>query len=196
MLGRRKFLFQLGSCTAVASSGCGTLLQSERIGRPHSNEIDWKIAALDGLGLMLFFVPGAVAFAVDFYNGSIYLPLQSSPTTAQHKSDGEPLQTAKNATTGLAGNVDGAHPDDPAPQLQRVTFPSKRLTPEQLEAVVSEQMGQPIPLLPDHTRVSKLASLDHFSQQCQTHRRDSRFGMSLKTFFAGKNRRRHSPHLS
>src|SRR6478735_8544569 len=64
--------FQSGiTCCAV---GCGTLLHSERCGRSHGGRIDWKIAALDGLGLILFFVPGVIAFVVDFSTGAIYLP--------------------------------------------------------------------------------------------------------------------------
>src|SRR5437667_2195812 len=61
--------------TACSAAGCGTFIHPERNGQPHSNEIDWKIAALDALGLLLFFVPGIVAFIVDFYTGAIYLPV-------------------------------------------------------------------------------------------------------------------------
>src|SRR5262245_26958554 len=63
-----------GTATCTAS-GCGTFIYSERCGQPHSNQIDWKVVALDSLGLILFFVPGLVAFIVDFYTGAIYLPV-------------------------------------------------------------------------------------------------------------------------
>ena len=53
-------------------------MHPERRGQPHSNQIDWRVAALGGFGLILFFVPGIVAFAVDFYTGAIYLPLAHS----------------------------------------------------------------------------------------------------------------------
>jgi hypothetical protein len=69
---RREFLV-VALCSS-GSGGCGWLLHPERCGQPHSRDIDWKIAALDGLGLLLFFVPGVVAFVVDFYTGAIYLP--------------------------------------------------------------------------------------------------------------------------
>jgi hypothetical protein len=58
----------------VQSLGCGTLLHPERQGRPHSGRIDPAIVLLDGLGLLLFLVPGVIAFAVDFATGAIYLP--------------------------------------------------------------------------------------------------------------------------
>ena len=36
--------------------------------------MDWGIFALDAVGLLLFFLPGVIAFAVDFSTGAIYLP--------------------------------------------------------------------------------------------------------------------------
>lgn len=33
-----------------------------------------SVILLDGLGLLVFFLPGVVAFAVDFATGAIYLP--------------------------------------------------------------------------------------------------------------------------
>jgi len=55
------------------STGCGTILYPERKGQL-SGRIDPSIAVLDGLGLLLFLIPGVIAFAVDFNNGTIYLP--------------------------------------------------------------------------------------------------------------------------
>ena len=36
--------------------------------------IDAGVAILDGIGLLFFIIPGVIAFAVDFSNGTIYLP--------------------------------------------------------------------------------------------------------------------------
>jgi len=70
----RKILSSFAAPVLLATtSGCGTILHPERKGQP-AGRIDWKIAALDGLGLILFFIPGVIAFAVDFNNGTIYLP--------------------------------------------------------------------------------------------------------------------------
>ncbi|MBD3652896.1 hypothetical protein [Kangiella sp.] len=55
------------------ASGCGTILHPERKGQV-DGRIDPSIAVLDGLGLLLFLIPGIIAFAVDFNNGTIYLP--------------------------------------------------------------------------------------------------------------------------
>jgi hypothetical protein len=54
--------------------GCGTILHPERRHQPPGGGLDWGIVALDTLGLLLFFIPGVIAFAVDFTTGAIYLP--------------------------------------------------------------------------------------------------------------------------
>jgi len=54
-------------------SACGTLLYPERKGQT-DGRIDPGVAAMNGVGLLLFVIPGLVAFAVDFHNGTIYLP--------------------------------------------------------------------------------------------------------------------------
>jgi hypothetical protein len=54
-------------------SGCGTLLHPERKGQT-GGRIDPGVVILDGIGLLFFFIPGAIAFAVDFTYGTIYLP--------------------------------------------------------------------------------------------------------------------------
>jgi hypothetical protein len=66
-------------CTAlivvVLSSiiGCGTIIYPERRGQA-AGPLDAGIVVLDAVGLLFFFVPGVVAFAVDFATGAIYLP--------------------------------------------------------------------------------------------------------------------------
>lgn len=54
-------------------TGCGTIMYPERKGQK-SGRIDSGVAFLDGLGLLFFLVPGVIAFAIDFNNGTIYLP--------------------------------------------------------------------------------------------------------------------------
>lgn len=59
------------SITALV--GCGTLFHPERKGQM-SGRIDPTVAIANGVGLLFFIVPGVVAYAVDFSNGTIYLP--------------------------------------------------------------------------------------------------------------------------
>ena len=59
------FLFQI--------TACGTIMYPERKGQV-GGKIDAEVAILDGIGLLFFLIPGVIAFAVDFSNGTIYLP--------------------------------------------------------------------------------------------------------------------------
>ena len=53
--------------------GCGTIFYPERRGQ-RAGHLDIGVVALDAIGLLFFLVPGIIAFAVDFSNGTIYLP--------------------------------------------------------------------------------------------------------------------------
>ncbi|WP_075881318.1 hypothetical protein [Vreelandella massiliensis] len=61
----------------VTLSGCGTLLYPERKGQIGGN-VDPVVAIANGVGLLFFIVPGVIAYAVDFSNGTIYLPSRDS----------------------------------------------------------------------------------------------------------------------
>ena len=52
-------------------TACGTIFYPERKGTK-SGSIDPVVAVADAIGLLFFFIPGVVAFAVDFSNGTIY----------------------------------------------------------------------------------------------------------------------------
>jgi hypothetical protein len=74
--------------------GCGTILYPERRGQP-AGRLDWGIVALDAVGLLLFFVPGVIAFAVDFSNGTIYLPHESFGSLEDEMSVGTTLRACR-----------------------------------------------------------------------------------------------------
>lgn len=63
----------LATTLLMQLTACGTILHPERKGQK-SGQIDPAIAIFDGIGLLFFFLPGVIAFAVDFSNGTIYLP--------------------------------------------------------------------------------------------------------------------------
>ena len=77
-MGLRKLFISL-ICVLVSVTlitqmiGCGTILYPERRGQ-RTGQVDIGIAFLDALWLLVFIVPGLVAFAVDFGTGAIYLP--------------------------------------------------------------------------------------------------------------------------
>ncbi|TNE94941.1 hypothetical protein [Porticoccus sp.] len=54
-------------------TACGTILYPERKGQS-AGRLDSGVVVLDAIGLLFFIIPGVIAFAVDFNNGSIYLP--------------------------------------------------------------------------------------------------------------------------
>ncbi|MBT5018992.1 MAG: hypothetical protein HON04_09610 [Planctomicrobium sp.] len=59
-----------------SATGCGTMLYDERIGQPRGgmSDVDWTVAGMDAVGLVFFFVPGVIAFAIDYYNGALFYP--------------------------------------------------------------------------------------------------------------------------
>lgn len=73
---------------ALQTASCGLLIYPERKGQKSGN-IDPGIAILDAAGLLVFIVPGLVAFGVDFVTGCIYLP-----GGRRAANDPQPLQTA------------------------------------------------------------------------------------------------------
>jgi hypothetical protein len=78
----RKLAIIILVCVLLTIWGCGTLLYPERRGQA-KGRIDPAVAIFDGLGCLLFLVPGLIAFAIDFGTGAIYLP----PGKADLESD-------------------------------------------------------------------------------------------------------------
>jgi hypothetical protein len=124
----------LAAFLALQSLSCGTLLYPERRGQP-PGPLDVGVVALDAVGLLLFFVPGIVAFAVDFATGTIYLP------------PGQPYCSA-----AAAGRPWQTFQVDPS-----------ELTPRRLEVIVGDQTGQPIRLEPGTYQAAKLPSIQGFT---------------------------------
>jgi len=125
----------LAASLALSLTSCGTLLYPERRGQP-IGRLDLGVVALDGVGLLLFFVPGVVAFAVDFATGAIFLPSGS-------------------ALADPPGGTD----------LCQVRVDPAELTPRRLEAVVSERTGQAVSLRPGEYRAIRLQHLDEFTPE-------------------------------
>ncbi|HUQ67998.1 MAG TPA: hypothetical protein VM165_00655 [Planctomycetaceae bacterium] len=134
MLSRRRLLVRaaLSACGAC-SVGCGTILHPERRGQP-AGPLDWSIVALDAVGLLFFFVPGVIAFAVDFNNGTIYLP----PEQHYGGMTSEDRRLTSRKIDGDARNV-------------RV-----------VERTVSAHVGQDVALQPGRFETRPLSKLDDF----------------------------------
>lgn len=143
LMSRRRFIaLAIAQTSLLGIAGCGTVLHPERKGQP-AGPLDWEIVALDAIGLLLFFVPGVIAFAVDFHNGTIYLP---------------PSQSGQKAAEG-----DG-------PPLVSVRVPDEPLTVKKLEEVVSQHVDQPVLLTPGGYQTEELKDIHEFWPTAEKHR--------------------------
>ena len=67
-------LLAISLVASLSFYGCGTILKEDRINKPHSSQLDWRIVLLDGIGLFFYVLPGVIAYAVDYSNGTLFLP--------------------------------------------------------------------------------------------------------------------------
>jgi hypothetical protein len=104
----------LSTVMILQLSACGTVFYPERKGTK-SGEIDPVVAVADAIGLLFFFVPGVVAFAVDFSNGTIYksgkrhsslTPVELKSVSPNGKLDKKALSLLMSKKLGLAVNLD------------------------------------------------------------------------------------------
>lgn len=63
----------LGTTLLAQLSACGTLFYPDRRGQI-GGQLDPAIVAANAVGLLVFVIPGLIAFAIDFATGAIYLP--------------------------------------------------------------------------------------------------------------------------
>ncbi len=75
-------------------TACGYFLYPERKGQ-QGGRVDPVVVILDGAGLLFGILPGIVAFAVDFTNGTIYLPPGGSSAIERHVSSVDPGEVKK-----------------------------------------------------------------------------------------------------
>jgi hypothetical protein len=116
-------------------ASCGTLLYPERRGQP-AGRLDAGVVVLDGVGLLLFLVPGVIAFVVDFATGAVYLPPEYSLVVPSTEMD-----------------------------LRKVPVDPAELTPRRVEAIVQEQTGKTVNLQPGAYRAMRLQKLDDFTPE-------------------------------
>lgn len=133
-LNRRQVLAGLSVASlSLLHSGCGMFLYPERRGQP-AGRIDWKVVTLDAIGLLLFFVPGLIAFAVDFSTGAIYLP-------PNHYGQNSPSQP-------------------PLKQIEKLK--PEELTQKKIEQTLEHHTGKIILLEPGDYQVTRLEQINHF----------------------------------
>lgn len=74
---KKSITLSIVAAFVIQLAACGTIMHPERKGQK-SGQLDTSIVVLDAIGLLFFLVPGVIAFAVDFNNGTIYLPGSSA----------------------------------------------------------------------------------------------------------------------
>lgn len=110
----------------ITTISCGTLLYPERRGQP-AGRLDPAIVALNAVGLLLFLIPGIIAFAVDFATGAIYLP------------PGEYSALEEEGTIIRAQSPEGC-------ELVKLQMQPERLTRDNLESLLRKHTGEPVNL--------------------------------------------------
>jgi hypothetical protein len=119
------------------TSGCGTLLYPERKGQP-KGEIDWLVFGLDAVGLLLFVVPGIIAFAIDARNGTLYLP-----------ADGYGFDS------------------DSSEEILSVSVPENDFHREGIEEEIRRQTGRSVSLSPGNYRTRSLDRVNDLSREAR-----------------------------
>lgn len=136
---RRTIASLLILVVSLHAMSCGTILHPERRGQP-PGRLDPAIVLLDGLGLLLFFIPGVIAFAIDFSNGTIYLPPGGY-------SSYKPETTRGQSIDFVEVHVD---PDE--------------LTPERLEEIIAEHTGKSVSIESSELQTRQLSRIDEFER--------------------------------
>lgn len=145
-LTRRRFIRLSATSSLALLTGCGMILHPDRRGQPPGGGLDWSVVALDGLGLLLFFLPGVIAFAVDFTTGAIYLPPPGYGDARRPTNN----QLAKNEAR-----------EDEA-QFIEVRVPKNELSPQRLEQVASQHTGREVRLTAGKYMTAPLTRLADF----------------------------------
>jgi hypothetical protein len=116
-------------------ASCGTIMYPERRGQkdngPVGMRLDIGVVLLDGIGLLFFIIPGVIAYAVDFSNGTIYLP----------------------GTKGTKAGLDRR-------DLKIVKFDAKDYTPDLLQHIIREETGYDLSWQDKRLRAVKLTNED------------------------------------
>jgi len=114
--------------------GCGTLMYPERRGQ-RAGSVDAGVAILDALGLLFGIIPGVIAFAVDFSNGTIYLPERTRIGLLDFKN------------------------------IKEVKFDPKHTSLASIERIIKDQTGCEVRFDQENIRLSKLKSLNDMKLQ-------------------------------
>ncbi len=147
----RRWLLGILGVSLAFQLACGTLLYPERHGR-RGTRVDPAVLILDGILLLLFVIPGLVAFGIDFYTGAVYMA-RADGTTAVVQVEPEDLTPARIEAILREHTGQEVHLDDA--DLQRFRLqPGAKLAEvfRELAAACFDPDAAPTLLAPDPAR--------------------------------------------
>jgi hypothetical protein len=184
---KRRIALVLAFALAVQSVSCGTLIHPGRCGQPNSGVLDPEVVILDGLGVLVFVVPGVVAFVVDFADGAIYLPAPrgnpyfpppgayppppgayAPPPGAYPPPPGGPPPAGYGPPPAAYGPPPAAAASDAtvrgcSRELRRINADQSSLTKDRIAAIVSAYTGRRVQLDTPDVRVIRANNLEDAS---------------------------------
>jgi hypothetical protein len=129
----KRWLSMILIVTCLTSfTACGYFLYPERRGQ-EGGRIDPVVALLDAALLLLFIVPGVVAFAVDITTGTIYLPDGRTGELAEVRLDRAGRLDTATLERILSGHLGKTVSLDPETTL---FFDAQGRTPHELKAIL------------------------------------------------------------
>ncbi len=140
---RNSVVLALVSVMLIQVSACGYILYPERRNQPLGGNIDPGVAILDGLGLLLFIIPGLVAFIVDFTTHTIYFP------------------PGKKASFPGEGEV----------KMTVVHVPPDQFNQRGIELIVSKEVGKTVRLDGPEVKVYPIDDIGHLPQESMKYMR-------------------------
>jgi hypothetical protein len=156
---------------SLQAVSCGTLMHPNRVGQPRTGPIDPTVVVLDGLGVLLFVIPGLAAFVVDFATGAIYMPgpayypvpAGAYPPPGYAPPGAYPPPGVYPGPPPTAAGYPPPPPSAPVP-MTRIDVDPTLLTKAKIQAVVRAQTGRDVDLDGPDVRVQRVQSVDEASR--------------------------------
>jgi hypothetical protein len=168
---KRPLALVLSAALSIQAVSCGTIIHPERWGQPRTGPIDPSIVILDGLGVLLFVIPGVVAFVVDFSTGAIYLPGPPGYYPAPPGGYPPPPSYPPPGAYPAAGNyaapgTSSAYPPPPPTgvPMTRIDVDPTQLNKDKIQAVIRAQTGRDVNLDDPDVAVERVPNVDDASR--------------------------------
>lgn len=174
---KRLLALVLVAAFSIQAVSCGTIIHPERWGQPHTGPLDPSVVILDGLGVLLFVIPGVVAFVVDFSTGAIYLPGPPAyypappggyPPPPSYPPPPYPPPGAYPSTVAPSQSSSSNYPPPPPSPtgvpMTRIDVAPTLLNKDKIREVIRAQTGRDVDLDGPDVGVQRVQSVDDASR--------------------------------